>query len=176
MQKSLEEKMQEVIDKQEIYELTCRYARALDRVDKELLRAQYHEDATDQRGFFSGKRDEFVEMAMSMITACKATQHLLGQVNIDIEGDIAFGEAYFQAYHRMENEDGEENDFVLFGRYIDRYEKRNGVWKIAHRSMLCDFDRTDPAANVWSKSAPEALYGTRGVEDLSNQREKMRVR
>lgn len=176
MKKDLEQRMQSLLDKQEIYELTCRYARALDRLDKELLRSLYHEDATDNRGFFAGSRDEFVEMAISMAGACVATQHLVGQANIDIEDDIAFGEVYFQSFHRVVDEDGAEQDFVLLGRYVDRYEKRDDVWKIAHRSMLKDFDRTDPAAEVWGKSTPEALRAARGADDLSSQREALRER
>lgn len=173
MQKSVEEKLQALIDKQEISELCARYMRALDRVDIEMLRSVYHDDATDHRGFFDGKASDFIHVAMEMINGCESTQHLLGQINIDLEGDMAFGEVYFQAYHRV-IEDEKVEDFVIWGRYIDRYEKRSGVWKIAHRTMLVDFDRTDPVADVWSSSTPEALFGARGKDDLSCQRDVVR--
>jgi len=172
MQKNLEQKMQELLDKQEIYELSCRYVRGLDRMDAELVRSVYHDDGTDDRGFFSGGKDEFVDLAVSMLGDFQSTQHLLGQVMIDIEDDVAFGEAYFQAFHRV-IDNGLEKDFVVRGRYIDRYEKREGVWKIKHRSMVNDFCSINPATDDWLRSDSKALKGVRGGEDISYQREKL---
>ena len=91
-----------------------------------------------------------------------------------MEGDIAFGEIYFQAFHRIV-QDGAEQDLFISGRYVDRYERRAGVWKIAHRSELVDWARTEPAADDWLKATPEVLVGHRGDADLSNQRNRLRT-
>ncbi len=166
-------KLQELIDKQEITELCGTYMRGLDRLDSDLVRSVYHDDATDDRGFFQGGADEFTGFAMEALREHHANHHMIGQCNIDIEGDVAFGEIYFNAYHRIVDK-GEEKDFVVLGRYVDRYEKRGGVWKIAHRSELNDACATVPAADGWLKATPSALRGARGADDLSSKRDIVR--
>ena len=166
----MNDRIQDLLDKQEIYELICRYMRGLDRLDRKLLRSVYHDDATDDRGFFKGSADEFVELAIGLIKNFDYCHHMIGQALIEIDGDVAFGEIYFQAFHRM-NTNGLEQDLIILGRYIDRYEKRSGTWKIAHRTELNDFDRIVPAADEWSKSTPEALRGATAPDDLSYKRD-----
>lgn len=168
-----ESKLQLLIDKQEITDLCGTYMRGLDRLDGALVRSCYHDDATDDRGFFSGSADEFADFAMGALKDHHANHHMIGQCNIDVEGDVAFGEIYFQAFHRV-SEGGAEKDFIVWGRYVDRYEKRSGIWKIAHRSELNDACSTVPAADQWLKDTPSALLGARGADDLSSQRELLR--
>ena len=123
----------ELIAKQEITDLVGRYMRGLDRLDVELLRSVFHDDAYTDYGFFKGKADDFVEMAYNALKDHLANHHFIGQTNIDIEQDIAFGEIYFQAFHRIVVK-SEERDLFISGRYVDRYEKRHGEWKIVYRS------------------------------------------
>src|SRR6266849_5670205 len=40
--------------------------------------------------------------------------------------------------------DGVEVDAVCTGRFFDRVEKRDGVWRIARRSVIYEKDRIDP--------------------------------
>ena len=51
----LKRDVRKLLDKQEIYEVLCRYCRALDRGDEKLLRSVYHPDAIDHHGIFDGK-------------------------------------------------------------------------------------------------------------------------
>jgi hypothetical protein len=161
-------------DRQEITDLSIRYMRGLDRLDLDLLKSVYHDDATDDRGFYTGSGHGLCELAVQMLASHSCNHHMLGQMAIDIEGDVAFGEIYFQAYHRI-IEDGQDVDFVVIGRYADRYERRDGVWKIAHRSELNDSCWQQPATDDWLKSTPAALRGARGAGDLTSQREKLRA-
>lgn len=167
--------LQELLDHRAICQLSIDYMRALDRLDLELLRSVYHPDATDDRGFFAGTGAEFCEFAIRVLHSHKTNHHMLGQMNITIEGDVAFGEIYFNAYHRI-TEDAADKDFVVIGRYIDRYERRDGAWKIAHRSELNDSCWTVPAADNWLRETPSALRGARGAQDLSSRREEVRRR
>ena len=164
----------EVIAKQEITDLVGRYMRGLDRLDKNLLRSTFHDDATTDYGFFQGGPDEFVDMAYNALKDHLANHHMIGQVNIDLEGDIAFGEVYFQAFHRIV-QDGEERDLFISGRYVDRYEKRNGEWKFAFRSEVNDWARNDPATDDYFQSNTQSLRGGR-LDDFSYQRDDLRNR
>jgi ketosteroid isomerase-like protein len=166
--------LQALLDKQEIQELSATYMRGLDRLDRNLVRSVYHDDATDDRGFFAGGPDAFADFAMSALKDHLSNHHLIGQCLINIDGDVAFGEIYFHAFHRVLVE-GREMDFIVIGRYIDRYERRRGQWKIAHRSELNDACSMVPATDDWLKATPSALRGARGQEDLSSQLEKLRT-
>jgi hypothetical protein len=168
------EALRTLLDRQEICQLSINYMRGLDRLDLDLLKSVYHEDATDDRGFYKGSGHGLCELAVQMLADHLCNHHMLGQMSIDLEGDVAFGEVYFQAYHRIVA-DGEEKDFVVIGRYADRYERRGGVWKIAHRSELNDSCWQQPASDDWLRMTPDALRGHRGGKDLTEQRDTLRT-
>ena len=164
-----------LISRQEIYDLCCRYLRAQDRLMPSLHRSVFWDDATTDYGFYRGGPEAFVTFAQTALKHHLANHHMMGQALIELEGDVGFGEIYFQAFHRVV-ENGAEQDLFISGRYVDRYERRDGVWKIAHRSELVDWARTEPAADGWLRATPEVLIGCRGDEDFSNQRDALRVR
>jgi hypothetical protein len=163
-----------LLAKQEIYELACNYCRALDRLDGELMRAVFFEDAYCEYGFYNGPAAAFAEFAMGALGGHIANHHMLGNVLIEVEGNQAFGEVYFHAYHKLEAASGAGfEDLVIAGRYIDRYEKRDGVWKIAYRSERNDWSRTTPTNDVYFDMAPAGLRGSRSddaVYDKANRR------
>ena len=164
----------DVIAKQEITDLVGHYMRGLDRLDRTLLRSTFHDDANTDYGFFQGGPDDFVEMAYNALENHLANHHMIGQVNIDLEGDIAYGEVYFQAFHRI-IEDEQERDLFISGRYVDRYEKRHGQWKIAFRSEVNDWARNDPATDSYFTTNTQSLRGAR-LDDAWYQRDSLRPR
>jgi hypothetical protein len=99
---------------------------------------------------------------------------MIGNVLIELEGDEAFGEVYFQAYHKVEGERGFE-DIVISGRYLDRYEKREGEWKMAYRSERVDWSRSAPTNDPYFEMAPDSLLGSR-LDDAVYDRNARRKR
>lgn len=166
--------LEELLAKQEITDLVGRYMRGLDRLDRKLLRSTFHDDATTDYGFFQGGPDAFVDMAYNALKDHAANHHMIGQVNIDVEGDVAFGEVYFNAYHRV-LQNGEPRDLVIAGRYVDRYEKRDGAWKFAFRSEVNDWSRNDPASDSYFEGNPKGLRGGR-MDDAWYDRDTLRKR
>jgi hypothetical protein len=137
-------------DRDEIQEILCRYCRAIDRLDEDLLDDCFHPDATHDHGY-QGPSSEFRKFALAILRPLVATHHQLGNVSIDIAGDTAFTECYFTAFHRLapgvESIFGtlpDGGDVVIAGRYIDRFEKRDDAWRIAHRIGVHDW-RQDSA-------------------------------
>jgi hypothetical protein len=65
-----------------------------------------------------------------------------------------------------ENAYDTEMDFWVGGRYLDRFQKREGVWKLSHRNGLTDWMRTEPPATQGFSDTPEELLGHRGEKDL----------
>ena len=53
--------LRELLDRQEIHDCLMRYSRGVDRLDPDLIRSAYHDDAIDDHGMFVGTRDEFVD-------------------------------------------------------------------------------------------------------------------
>ena len=181
-----EQKIRELIDKQDITEVVITYARALDRFDESLLRSVFHPDSKHAHGFIGPSSDpsqpsspgapgDFVAYAYDVLRTHTRTHHQLGNILIELSGDDAYVETYFTAYHRMralgdpqaaENAYDTEMDFFVGGRYIDRFQKRDGVWKISHRTGLTDWMRTEQPSSQGFFGIPEQLQGQRGAEDL----------
>ena len=145
-------------DERELNALLVRFCRGVDRSDEELLRSCYHPDAIDDHGTFKGSGWEFAAFLVAAPRDRPLTQHALSNVTLEVRGDVAFGESYVQL--RTTDQSGEP--MFGFGRYIDRFERRDGAWKIAYRRVTLegiagatgykpsDFvqatrDRTDPS-------------------------------
>ena len=155
-----------VADKQEIYEVLTRYCRGIDRRDVELLRSCYHEDAYDDHGMFQGPAWEFAEYAVENLQTMQRTMHCIQNISITLAGDVAASEAYLIAYHRMTSREGGDADHVVGARYVDRLERRDGEWRIAHRTVVYEWSRIDPVGRTW-KVRPEYTVGTRDRDDRS---------
>jgi len=160
-------------DKLEIIDLSSNYMRGLDRLDGTLERSVFWDDAYCSYGTYEGGPEGFVEYCQSALKSHLSNHHFLGQINIEIENNEAFGEVYYQAFHRTKDANDNQRDVFISGRYVDRYEKRDGIWRIAYRSELVDWVRDDPAADTWFKNSPMIL-GARKPKDPLYDREKMR--
>ena len=166
-------RMQELLDKQDIWELSVRYMRGLDRLDADLMRDVFHVDSTVDYGFVKGRGEDLIVYAMRGLKDHVANHHMLGQALIEVDGDEAFGEVYFHAFHRVVP-GGNEMDLIIAGRYVDRYTRRDGVWKIAHRSEVNDWSRSTRAADTYLAGSG-CLLGERMPNDLSYRRDWLRA-
>jgi hypothetical protein len=157
--------LEELLDREQIKACLHRYTRGVDRHDRELLRSAYHEDGVDDHGSFVGTRDEFIEWVFDFHAIHVRHQHFLSNITIDLDGDVAHTETYY--FTILQDHDDSVPLKLNGGRYIDRFEKRAGEWKIAARVSV----------NEWIEHAtPEQLAkaARRGVQqstdDVSYQR------
>lgn len=86
------------------------------------------------------------------------TGHVRGAV-----GSIA--ETYVVAYHRF-HDDGQAKDMIAGLRYVDRFERRGGDWRIARRVCAFEWRRTDPVASDGGGFADAYTRGVRGRDDI----------
>jgi len=155
-----------MLAKQACTELVYQLARGLDRCDEALLRSLFHPDATDDHGGFKGSASDFVGWALGALATMERTQHLIGNVLVEVNGDRAAGEAYFVANHDMRDADGREVRMIAAGRYLDRFERREGVWKIAHRHAIYDWNANFERTDTWDRSPDSVrVFGRRGSGD-----------
>ena len=90
--------------------------------------------------------------------------HLITNIAIELEGpDKALTECYFLAFSRRE-ENGEPFDHLSCCRAVDKFEKRDGKWAIAHRRMCWEWGHEMETKETWSRgqTAPDPSALVRG--------------
>lgn len=154
-------------DKLECTELVTRVARAIDRCDAALLKTLFHPDATDDHGIFAGTIEEFIDWVFPVLATMQRTQHIIGQVLVEVGGDHAAGESYFIAHHAISAPDG-DIFMIAAGRYLDRFERREGCWKISHRQAVYDWSSETPLTDKYDRAGSGPMtFGMRGSGDAS---------
>ncbi len=163
--------LHEMLDEFALRKLVHAYCRAVDRGDFTTLRALYHDDAVDAHGEFStGSVDEFLSTLAASRPHIRAMQHNITTVNFAINGDRAEGEIYTIATHTFGAGD-RDVDVIVGGRYLDKYEKRQDVWKIIERTIVTDWARVNDPSSV-DLSHPitrGTLKGSLDADDPSQQ-------
>ena len=101
----------------------------------------YPADATQPTSHLTGHDD--LATATTFLARYAKTFHFVGNSIYEIDGDNATGEVYCVARH-LRVRDDDTTDFVWFIRYIDRYERRDGTWLIADRTLRVDWTETHP--------------------------------
>jgi hypothetical protein len=141
-----ETQLQELLDKQSITEAIYRYARCMDRLDREAGHSVFWPEATADYGeqLFQGTCYEFIEMCMEAHPNFASHSHQLSNVLIAVDGTTATSETYGDVTLRR-IDDGQCIDLRNLGRYIDRWEKRGEEWRIIARIYLHDFDQSGPS-------------------------------
>ncbi|KEI72820.1 nuclear transport factor 2 family protein [Endozoicomonas elysicola] len=135
----LNDQLRALLDKESIRELVQAYCNAADRHDHEKMRSLYHEDAIDDHGaFFHGAAMDFIDKLPDIQATMRILHHNVTTHNIKLDGHKAEGEVYVLAFHQAEGGQG-LFDVLIGGRYLDKYEKRDGVWKFSHRAVLADW-------------------------------------
>jgi SnoaL-like domain len=158
--------LQGLLDKQAIAEVLHRYARGCDRADEALLRSCFHPESSHRHGAFAGTSADFCTLAMNIILGTRLEKHQVSNVLVELDGDRAVVESHYVAYHRQVNRStSEEEDMFSGGRFIDRFERRNGAWRIAARVGLIDYERFDPVTERGVRSLAPALRSRRQPDD-----------
>ena len=167
--KTREQQLDELLDKQAIYELIMAYCNAADRHDHVKMRTLYHEDAIDDHGHFAkGLAMEFIDKLPEIQKAMEILHHNVTTVNLKLAGDRAEGEVYIIAFHKVKDS-GAGFDVLIGGRYFDKYEKRSGVWKFSHRAIVADwaYPATPSAVRLAHPFLTGAYIGKPGPADPS---------
>lgn len=135
------------MDREEIVSCLHRLARGIDRLDDELILSAYHPDAVDCHGaVFQGGPEEYVDWLRRSHVQRPTSQHFLTNINVDLDGDVAHVETYFMAPLRRADDPGTLG--LACGRYVDRFERRAGAWRIAVRVVITESLSEMPASPV----------------------------
>src|SRR5690349_18693854 len=126
----MDARLETLLAKEEIRDVLMRYGRGVDRADAQLLKFCYHEDAVEEHGStYAGPALAYIDGAVPRIRKMGAMAHYICNIHIAIEDDKAYVESYVLTFARI-TRDGKTGDTLTGGRLCDRFEKRNGAWKI----------------------------------------------
>ena len=165
--------LRRLADRADIQDAMYRYARGVDRNDKALIRDAYHPDAYDDHVDYKGDVEGFIAWLDGRFAVFDNSMHFLGNCLVEFAGpDLAFVETYFCS-RRTRAPVGEEaaglkpEDAIcrqVWGRYIDRFERRDGAaWRVARRIVVIDTRLTSVA--LGGARVGPATWGTRDGTD-----------
>jgi hypothetical protein len=155
--------LQALLDREAIRDCLYRYCRGIDRCDEAALRSAYWEDATDCHGAWNGSASGFIDQALAKLRQGGRRVHQITPVLNDLHGDAAAVESSFFALQATAAQP--EHQTFLCGRYVDRFERRAGQWRVAARTVVYDWieERARPEL---ARDDP-ALFGPRQPNGLA---------
>ena len=129
--------LQTLLDEREITRGLARFARILDTKSWPELPEVFAQDIVFDYGTGEERHgmDALRDNMTRFLDKCGPTQHLIGSILVDIDGDAAVSRAYVQARHQAVNDPGGPV-FDTNGEYIDRWERRAQGWRIVRRDAV----------------------------------------
>jgi hypothetical protein len=147
---NLDPQVEHLKDRKDIFDVMKRYTRGADRHDKDLVRSAFWPEATASFGT-PMNLDEYVDWEENSLAGYAAHQHHVTGQTVEIDGDTAHVESYV-VYFLVPRDRGadaqgpatlgkaltSEKTRLGSGRYIERWERRNGEWRILVREYVED--------------------------------------
>lgn len=160
--------LEALVARTEILDCVHRYTRGMDRLDRELARSAYHHDAIDDHGGFVAEVEDFLDWAFDYHAKQIRHQHYVSNHSVELDGDTAHAETYytFVGTDRDETQPVE----IVGGRYLDRFERREGRWAIAARVCVEEWRVLVPSALSSHLVAVVGRGVTRDPDDVSYRR------
>lgn len=163
--------VEELLAREEIRDKLYRYCRAVDRLDSSQNEGIFWDDAHFIGGPFPDDMPATQFLAIGLKDAVAdvfaLSSHSLSNIVMDFDGDVAHVESYALCYHHSHPTAegrakliGAENDaafgfsgddiveFELFLRYVDRWERRTGEWRIKHRRLVLNWSRLRKSTGI----------------------------
>jgi hypothetical protein len=146
-------------------------ARGVDRFDGALLAVCIAPDATlDMGGDKPVSGAAFVEMLKRPAQSPAGRMHVVSNQRIVLNGAEAWSESHVLSCQTNLVGEGEQTR-IRAGRYLDRFIRRDGAWKLIARTFIDEWSRVDavkePAPQGAHKGAPapdDVLYRLFGEE------------
>lgn len=160
-----------------ITDVLLRYVRGVDRRDWDLVRECYHPDAHQDHGAYDGGVDGLIEWSRDWHANVPTTMHVISNILIELNGDVAVAESYVTVHQMQPDESGALVYSTAGCRYLDRFEYRaDGGWRIADRIVPLVFTRPlDPAGDQPAitgalqsrRDQTDAIYAVRAAAGLT---------
>lgn len=127
--------------REEIREQLFRYCRGVDRQDEALLNSVFHPGAVFDDGHPIVAADLAHKVGRIDV---RPRMHFIGNILIETNDDCAFVESYFVSASLIAGVGGARaRTRMRGGRWLDRFERRESSWRIAHRRVIDEWARLD---------------------------------
>jgi hypothetical protein len=115
---------------------------------------------------FQGSPDDYVAWVAEVLKVMECTLHSVSNSLFAFQGDYAEGEHHSCNYHRTRAPDRQE--IIIHGRYLDKYERRDGVWKFSYRKIVFDHGYARPVDEAgFAIAGADAPHGSDTRDDPS---------
>jgi hypothetical protein len=169
-------KIQRLQDRQDILDCLVQIGRGADRFDRSLFVGGFHPDAQIEAGGHVGGPEDVYEGGRAMHESGMASHlHCHSSHTCELDGDQAHTETYY--IYTATNLDG--GVWAAAGRYIDRFERRAGAWKIAFRLIAVEWSGNlleNPAMAFGTPADPVNGAPSRSRKDPSYRRPFVNLR
>ncbi len=141
-----ESKLQLLLDKQEISEVQLRYATGLDSRNWALFQTCFTDEVdTDFTSVVGGKAQRvssarWADTARRTLSGLAATQHIITNHVITVDGDKALCVAYVQAQHYLPNDLGDSTQ-TMGGYYTNQFVRTQHGWRIASCKLTLTWNK-----------------------------------
>lgn len=128
--------LETLLAEREIGRALYAFARAMDQRDWDAIGTIMIDDATADMGTgpLHGSR-QVIALMRSFLDDCGPTQHLLGNLVIDVVGERAVSQCYVSDMHKGTG--GKAHlTFSTLGEYHDRWQLIDGRWLMVHRTKV----------------------------------------
>jgi ketosteroid isomerase-like protein len=138
--------VQALLDERDVTRLCYRYGTALDTRDWPLLRTCFTEDAVAvYEGLGESDGYPAIEQAcQGALGPLDRSQHLIGNVTVELDGDTATAQCYLQAQHVRAGTPGGDL-YIIAGRYSDRAVRTPEGWRFTRRHLAIWWTDGNPA-------------------------------
>ncbi|MGE0586751.1 MAG: nuclear transport factor 2 family protein [Flavobacteriaceae bacterium] len=161
---TIEARLRRLEDIEAIRLLLRQIARGTDRFDGALLAAAIHPDAVLNMGGTAPMSGTAFTAALKPPAAPRpGRMHFVTNECIDVCGDVATSETYILSCQDVLVDDVRKTR-LRAGRYLDRFERRDGDWKLSARTLVDEWSRVDEVTEALS---PGAHVGRPAPDDLS---------
>lgn len=133
----------ELADKIACADLVQAWGFARDQARWDELLDVFHPDGRIHVSWFDGPYTEFVARCRDNHGKGSQAKHLLWPARVSVQGARACAETNVAIRVRQAIQ-GVLVDLTSYGRFLDRIERRDGVWRMVERVCVYESDRLDP--------------------------------
>ena len=158
-----------MLDRAAIEECLLRYTRGIDRHDVELVHVRVPSGRAGHPRHVRGRPARRRRVGQRAARpALGRHQHYITNTTVDIDGDVAHTDTYYLIVLRRNDGTGQD---LMGGRYVDRFERRAGDWRIARRVVTHEWIGEIDAGRPTMQSLLDLYVEARwDRDDISYQR------
>ena len=173
--------IERIADRMAIQDVIYKWCRAIDRLDDDGMRAAFHADAIDNHAAYVGGVEGLVQWVRERHKPIPFSSHQVSNILIEFANpDLALVETYIRTLQRypadakaslaqlsggQAGKPGVGTDLLTASRYVDRFERRNGEWRIAQRTLIQDWKQFIDVPDNLPLPKPGWIVGRRDKED-----------